>query len=385
MFQENLLLALQQAGLPASLILSQRQLRAFPRSRTLWVRREQAKLASGLSIVLVPFLNLPVLRPLIVGLVILLNLIGWGWRQRYTPHRVVYTFNLTEPPGLFTLLGAWLIGAKAVVSLNDIHIPGQLVPATLARRLDFWLQKKLIPRFDGIVVVSKKIVEDFAPNRPFVRLEGGVKEVFFQQTHPYTSRLSQEKTPFTIASAGTLYEVNGINELLAAFALLSGSGYRLRIAGSGPLAEKVKQAAQADPRIEYSGYLSFEDVLAFYTSADVLINMRLTQTMKTDYFFPSKILEYLASGTPIITTCTGHIEEEYADFVFLLKDETPQGLARLIEQVATMDPQIRTQKGRAARDYIRVHNTWEAQGQQLAKFICNDILRLCPTQEVEHD
>ncbi len=30
-------------------------------------------------------------------------------------------------------------------------------------------------------------------------------------------------------------------------------------------------------------------------------------------------MEYLASGTPVITTCTGHVEEEFADIVYLLK------------------------------------------------------------------
>jgi glycosyltransferase involved in cell wall biosynthesis len=92
----------------------------------------------------------------------------------------------------------------------------------------------------------------------------------------------------------------------------------------------------------------------------------------------------LASGTPVITTCTGHIEEEYADFVFLLKDETPQGLARLIEQVAAMEPQLRAHKGQVAQEYMRTHNTWEAQGQRVVKFMCDEILHLCPNQEVKH-
>jgi glycosyltransferase involved in cell wall biosynthesis len=117
------------------------------------------------------------------------------------------------------------------------------------------------------------------------------------------------------------------------------------------------------------GYLSFEKLMELYASADVLINMRLTKTLKTEYFFPSKVLEYLASGTPVITTCTGHVEEDYSGFVFLLKDESPQGLARIIREVAAMEPDSRVQKGRAAQAYIKKHKTWAVQGQRAFEFI----------------
>jgi glycosyltransferase involved in cell wall biosynthesis len=371
MFQENLLLGLKKAGLPVSLILSQRALRVFPYSRKLWAKSDKAKSNNCLSIVLVPFLNLPLFRPITVGLAILINLVLWGWKHRSAVHRIVYTFNLSEPPGIFAFIGARLIGAKAIASVNDINIPGETVPSTFSRRLDFYLQKKLLPHFDGLVVVNKCIVEHFAPSTPFVRIEGGVNEAFFQHALSCHRRSNERRTQFIIVSAGTLYDINGISEILEAFSLLPSTDYRLRIAGSGPLSEKVKQAAKADPRIEYCGYLSLEEIIELYTSADVLINMRPTKRIKTDYFFPSKILEYLASGTPVITTCTGHIEEDYSDFVFLLKDESPQGLAQLMQVVAAMELNLRIQKGKAAQTYIRTHNTWEMQGCRVFKFICD--------------
>lgn len=369
MFQENLLLGLKKAGLSASLILSQRALRAFPFSRRLWVKPGKVKSNNGLPIVLIPFLNLPLLRPVTVGLVVLVKLALWGWEHRAAAHRIVYTFNLSEPPGLFSLFGARLIRARTIASVNDINIPGETVASTFSRRLDFHLHKKLLPRFDGLVVVNQCIVEHFAPSTPFVRMEGGVNEAFFQRALSCTRGLNERGARFTVVSAGTLYEINGIMEILQAFKLLSGEKYRLRIAGSGPLSEKVIQAAQADPRMEYCGYLPIEKIVELYASADVLINMRLTRTLKTDYFFPSKTLEYLASGTPVITTCTGNIEEDYSGFVFLLKDESAQGLARMIREVAAMKPECRLQKGRAAQAYMKNHKTWDIQGRRVFDFI----------------
>ncbi len=367
MFQENLLTALSEAGLPPDLILSQQPLRAFPNSTTLWKAKSQCQLTSGLDVQLVPFLNLPFLRPLTVGLAVIFELFKWGWFYRKLPCKVIYTFNLTEPPGLFTFLAAKLIHAKLIASISDINIPGETIPLTLSRKIDYWLQKKLIPRLDGLVVVSKKIIQDFAPEKPFVRLEGAINPLVIQH-FSQSVRPPKSDTLFTIVATGSLDEANGFRELLAAMALLP-AHYQLRIAGAGPLQFLIQQQAAQDPRIEYLGYLSFDQVLTMYDSADVLINMRLTQRMHTAYFFPSKMMEYLASGVPVITTSTGHIEDEYADFTFLLQEETPEALAQLIEQIAQLPRAIRLEKGRAAQSFIQDHNTWQVQGEKLADFI----------------
>jgi glycosyltransferase involved in cell wall biosynthesis len=373
MSQENLLIGLKSAGLFPSMILSQCPMRSFPKSKTIWFPGNRVTLANGLPAILVPFLNLPILRPATVGLAVLGNILLWGLRY-HSLTKIVYTYNLTEPPGLFTLLSARLVGAKAVVSLYDINVPGETVPASFARRADFWLQRKLIPHFDGIVVISTRIVQDFAPRSKFVRIEGGVTEQILHQANGGFNGHSTPRPFFTVVSAGSLKEANGIIELLEAFSLLPNKNLRLRIAGKGPLENLVRKAAQSDPRIEYCGYLTFAQVLQLYASADVLINMRLTRRVRTDYFFPSKMMEYLASGVPVITTCTGHVEEEYADFVFLLKDESPQGLARLIEDVMSLDPALRMEKGRKARAYIQAHGTWEAQGRRVVEFIRSEVL-----------
>src|SRR5258707_432530 len=68
MFQENLLLAIQKAGLPASLILSQQPVPTFPKSCTVWVNAGSVVMETGLTIQLLPFLNFPFFRQLSVGL-----------------------------------------------------------------------------------------------------------------------------------------------------------------------------------------------------------------------------------------------------------------------------------------------------------------------------
>jgi len=177
---------------------------------------------------------------------------------------------------------------------------------------------------------------------------------------------------FVIVSAGTLNEANGVHILLQAFSMLDGIHYKLRIAGSGPLEKDVRYAAVRDARIEYCGYLAYENVLRLYQTADVLLNLRLTNTIRTKYLFPSKLMEYLLSGRPVISTCTGHVEAEYGDFVYPLRDETAGGLAAVLR---TVEHEVETAeaKGVTAREYMLAHKTWLAQGQRVRDLITSII------------
>jgi len=368
MAQLGLLHGLAAAGVAPAIILTQRPLQAFPGSRTIYATKKLTQLEPGLSAELIPFFNMPVIRPIVVGSYVFLALIRWAWRMNEASNKIILTFNLTEPAGVFTLLAARLIRARAVAWINDINVPGQTVSNNWMRRLDFWLQNKLLPRFDGLVVVNEEIVNDFAPKQRFVCVDGGVRSEMLLDSEVEPTR-KKERTFFTIVAAGSLDDQNGIIEILKAFSLLKEPFYRLRIAGSGPLKARVQEAELKDSRIEYCGYLSHDQVRELYRSADVLINMRLTERVKTPYFFPSKLLEYMASGVPVITTCTGHVEKRYGDLVFMLRNETAEGLAEMVRFVAGLDDEQRCRRGAIAREYMRLHGTWEARAKIILGFV----------------
>jgi glycosyltransferase involved in cell wall biosynthesis len=367
MAQVNMLVGLKHAGLSASAIISPCPIQAFPRSRRLFVRGSEETLSEGLRVSLLPFLNITLLKEICIGIGTALNLIRWGWRSR-NKNRVVFTYNLSVPPGIFTLFAARLIGAKSMACIYDVNVPGETVSNNFWHRIDYRLQRWLIPRYDSHVVITDSIMRDFAPQRQYLRLEGGVTTETLERMGCVLER-DDIQDKFTIVTAATLSEYNGIPEILQAFSLLHDVSYRLVIAGDGPLRKTVEDAAARDSRIQYLGYLQFEEVLELYKKASVLICMRMTKKLNTKYFFPSKIMEYLASGVPVVSTCTNHIEEEFKGLLYFLKDETPEGLASLIPQIANSDPKERRELARKARAFMAAKKTWDAQGRRLADFI----------------
>ena len=368
MFLTNLLQAMTAAGVTPNRIFSFVPVPAFPRSRRLWCREASVTTAEGLQVSFVPFVNVPIAKQITLGLGTALGLMKWAWNTRSARRRVVYVFNLTSPSGLFVLAAARLIGAAAVVSLNDINEPGQTVPDTFRWRLDYAVQRWLIPRFDGHVAVADRIMKDFAPDRRYVRVEGGVLPDKFEQ-RPLERTGREESLPFTLVAAGSLDEANGIDVLLSAMSVLEEPGIRLCIAGDGPLAPLVRAAAAQDSRIDYRGYLSFDEVLALYAEADLLVNLRVTKAIQTRYFFPSKLMEYLASGIPVLTTRTGHVAEEFGDVVLLLEDETPSGLAARLRHILSMDRADLRELGDRARARTLATKSWNVQGAKVVAYL----------------
>lgn len=364
--QFNLLQALTGSGADVSGVLTQLPQQAFPRGERLWSGLRRVQLFDGAEAISVPYINLPVVRPFCVGLDVLAGTVLWSWRQRRR-RRVICTFNLTEPPGVFTWVAARLTGAKAVAWVNDINQPGQLVPDTWQRRLDFQLQRLLIPRFDGVVAVTRRILRDFAPGRPGLCIEGGVAAEVVEVGRRRPARTADGT--FTMVAAGGLGRANGIHLILEAMRRLPDPRLRLRIAGKGALEDDVRRAAAEDPRIEFRGFLDHGAVLDLYQSADLLLNIRLTQDIDTGYFFPSKLLEYLASGAPLLTTCPGNVGEELADVAWLLEDESTEGLVAALSEVAALPSAEREARGRRAWSFAAVHKTWHAQAQAFATFV----------------
>ena len=333
----------------------------------IWFGAGTERLDGPITVRLLPFLNVTPIKQVMLGLDVVFSLLGWAWRKR-EQERIVLTYNLSVPPAALTLFAARLVRAKAVVSVNDVNVPGETVPTTSLFRLDFALQRWLMPRFDGHLVVADRIARDFFPGRRYVRIEGGVDSEFLESTQRGGASSATDR-PLVLAFAGTLNEVNGVPLILGAMQRLRDTNLRLRIAGGGPLQEMVLEAARQDPRISFMGMLDTAAVADLYKHADVLLNVRLTTAVDTRYFFPSKLIEYLGSGVPTITTRVAHADTEFAGLVYVLGEESPQALADLLNKVASLQPDERWKLGRLARTYVTRYKTWDVQSAKAAEYL----------------
>lgn len=78
------------------------------------------------------------------------------------------------------------------------------------------------------------------------------------------------------------------------------------------------------------GVVPNQDVVMAELEASLLVNPRPTHEEFTKYSFPSKNIEYMSSGTPLLTTKLPGMPKEYYPYVFLIEDESTEGYANAL-------------------------------------------------------
>lgn len=156
----------------------------------------------------------------------------------------------------------------------------------------------------------------------------------------------------SILYAGGLHERYGLKMLTDAFMSLLDINYRLIIYGSGPFVEELKKDMKKDSRIEYRGVAPNEEVMKAEYAASVLVNPRPTKEDFTKYSFPSKNIEYMSTGRPLLTTKLPGMPEEYYPYVYMFETESLDGYRKTLKEVLEKDYDELAQKGREAQSWV---------------------------------
>jgi len=374
LFQERLLDSLRNSGIKVSEIFSLRPVASYPADRRLFFGTGRFIVLGSFSTKLIPFVNLGPLKTISSGATLFPPLFCWAWKHRRYRNRAILLYNVSSPPGIVSVIAGRFTGTKVFSVVADIQVPGSgSLKNTFLRRLDFLLQTRTLGLLNGLITLTENIAKDFAPQTPSMLMEGAIPENLIEEgkANPYAvPEKREDDKKIVLMYAGGLSELKGIPLLLEAFALLQDGDYQLWITGKGPMQRLVEQAAKQDPRITYWGFPPYDRVLELYQKASILINPHSTDLLSARYLFPSKLIEYLATGKPVISTCsTPEVFKEYGGVVVPLQESTAEALGDKIRYIANMTVAERHAIGTMGRMFVLERKTWKEQGARIAKFI----------------
>lgn len=161
-----------------------------------------------------------------------------------------------------------------------------------------------------------------------------------------------DKNKFTILYAGLLSENYGVKKLVDAFISIESIDVELHIYGTGNLEEYILEIANKDSRIKYKGYVENHILMRRLQQSTLLINPRPPKEVYTFYSFPSKIIEYMSSGTPVITTLFGSLSEEYMNYVIPIDEYNDSNIRYTIENSLKINKEELQNLGLKAKQYI---------------------------------
>jgi glycosyltransferase involved in cell wall biosynthesis len=243
----------------------------------------------------------------------------------------------------------------------------------LYNKLYFKTGHVALKRFDGIFVFHKKAVECLRLNIPFCEFFTGFDTENELVKTPNLAGIGTYKQTGRrkIAFAGTFIYYNGICELLEAFTTLDSDLYELHMFGYGELQHVIEKYSRMHENVFLHGRVDSEHMQQYYGKMDLLVNPRLSDEHIRYFTFPSKIVEYILSGRPVLTTGFSTMPHEYRDFVHLIEEETPAGIKSAIERVFEHTRDELEERCRRGIKFVAVNQNYNLIVKKMYDFLNN--------------
>lgn len=255
-------------------------------------------------------------------------------------------------------------GAIKFARKHNAKIIGILTdnPANLSfiRRSYVKAVHKITNKMDGFLSLSNGLLRAFkVSDKPNHIFEGLVDEEIATKKQPIGNYYF---------FGGALYERYGVKSLIQAF-VDSNISEKLVIAGSGPLREYIFNNTEKNSRILYLSQLPKEKVYGLEQNSIANINPRPMNHKLDEESVPSKLLEYLASGVPTISTKHPRLYEIFKDDVYWIEDDSQEGIKRALNSFILEDES--KLKKRATQARVKVYEIYgiKNQGERISYFL----------------
>ncbi len=190
-------------------------------------------------------------------------------------------------------------GVKSVLILADYSDTDSF--CSIKQKLYASLMKKAIRSYDVVVGLSSNVQAILKPKQKFILMEGGINEDFYQE---FDHVQEMTRNEFRVMYSGLLNNVTGVDQLIDVMDRVAERrrDIQLIISGKGDLEDNIREKTKTRPWLQYLGHLPYEQYIEELKKADLLVNPRNMSLPENRNNFPSKILDYLATGKPILST-----------------------------------------------------------------------------------
>jgi len=213
---------------------------------------------------------------------------------------------------------------------------------------------------DGAFAVNSQLADSLqTDNTTVVR---GAPSVGMPAELPVPSYAREDRT--VVMFAGHFGALRGIDTFLdiAEGMVSSREDVEFWISGYGNDADRVERCVEAmdSTRVRFFGTLPSDDYRNRIVSADVLVNLQDPDETLSKYTFPSKLLDFMASGNVVVSTDVSDVRT-LEDFLLVVDD--PDDAAGVVADIADTEGDHPT--GQRAQQWVEKHCNCEYIGGEI--------------------
>lgn len=215
----------------------------------------------------------------------------------------------------------------------------------------------------------------------FIMLSSFMNPVVNKHNRPWTvldglcdltaiDRINAEKsTKRFILYAGKISCTFGVDKLVEGFLNAGLMNVKLVLCGDGDYAPVLRKKAVNCQQIEFKGTVPHDMVLALEKSAILLVDPRPIDSEIAKMSFPSKIIEYMASGTPVLVSNIPSFAPEYRRYQYRIEDVSVHGIEKALRDVFSHTDAELSEIGASARQFIMENKTIQKQCEKVIDLI----------------
>ena len=319
------------------------------------------------------FLNIPFIKKIKISFAYFFKTLKWIRKNKKEEKIIILdAAYITVIP--FVNLATKLRKCKKIAIACDIY--SYMAPVDDAREnkskihsLISKIMKKNYMKMDGFIFLTEAMNKVLNHNnKPYIVMEGLVD--INMKTSKNTLENKNKKD--IIMYAGAIREKYGLKNLVEGYQNYKNDNSELWIYGAGDYVTEIEQYAKKDKRIKYFGVVSNKEIVKRELEATVLINPRSANLEFTKYSFPSKNMEYMVSGTPIITAKLPGMPKEYYNYVYTIEGNTSNDITEVLTKVLKLSKEKLHEKGSEAKKFVLEKKNNKIQSQRILK-LCKEV------------
>ncbi|MBW2662626.1 MAG: glycosyltransferase [Deltaproteobacteria bacterium] len=261
----------------------------------------------------------------------------------------------------------WNIAAGQL-AVETFNIPW--VPVVLDYddpRPDWKVFRKTLSAASGFVFLSYWGFKNCPLPKPKLHLDGGNEGWYgdIVATH------NQNKQVLLYAGKYTIY--GGVDIMAEALLLIKTKNVEIWLCGKGD-SPFIKRLYDNDPRVKKLGFVSNDELHQLHQRADLFLNLRPADIDDNRMIFPSKILNYLSYGKPVVSSRTAGLSQEYSRFLQVPRNDTAKAIAEKIDEVFSWSQTKKIKYRDSVRSWFKASRTWGMQARRLGEWLEKEIL-----------
>lgn len=303
------------------------------------------------------------LRHVWLALICFIKVLKFGLHKRKEKAIICDVLNISANLGALT--AAKLIGLRSVGVVTDM--PGLIVDGHNKKKQSFTTKVNLsyLQKYSHYVFLTEQMNPVINKNnRPYIILEGLVEENMGLEKIPV-----RKENAKVVLYAGGLHEKYGLRWLVEGFLKAGVKDSELWIYGTGPFVEDLKEYQKLNPNVSYKGVRPNDEIVDAECKATLLVNPRPTHEQFTQFSFPSKNMEYMVSGTPVLTTRLPGMPQEYYPYIYAFDEESINGYAEKIREVLEQPKETINSFGNKAREWVLNNKNNRIQAQRVIELL----------------